>query len=126
VVFYIELPTNVVLNSANCAAVPIKIYKSFFNAGDDHRPLHSFPTRRSSDLPGARARSAARRPRWPGRPPAGRRPRPRPATAARRSEEHTSELQSREKLVWRLLREKKKQTHCLHERSRKSRILFVR
>src|SRR5436309_6871057 len=31
-----------------------------------------------------------------------------PATAGRRSEEHTSELQSREKLVCRLLLEKKK------------------
>src|SRR5690606_41997865 len=67
-----------------------------------------FPTRRSSDLPG--------RARWTGPPaPSGsaisvittacsRWP-PR---AGRRSEEHTSELQSRENLVCRLLLEKKK------------------
>src|SRR5690606_41690073 len=89
----------------------------------DRRDLHSFPTRRSSDLrelgavvpraghrrvlaggPRPRARAAAlpRRPRWVG------------AGAAlavggrfRRSEEHTSELQSRENLVCRLLLEKK-------------------
>src|SRR5690606_11427625 len=35
-------------------------------------------------------------------------------TRAARSEEHTSELQSRENLVCRLLLEKKKQTHYLH------------
>src|SRR5215475_15978817 len=34
-----------------------------------------------------------------------------PAISARRSEEHTSELQSRENLVCRLLLEKKKKTH---------------
>src|SRR3712207_7548796 len=36
-------------------------------------------------------------------------PRPRPAAPVRRSEEHTSELQSRQYLVCRLLLEKKKQ-----------------
>src|SRR5690606_41542260 len=91
------------------------------------RPLHSFPTRRSSDLscwptrptpwpcarpcrrsvpvastspssasthPGARVQ-----PCWP--PPTA-------APSSSRSEEHTSELQSRENLVCRLLLEKKK------------------
>src|SRR5207302_11104718 len=38
-------------------------------------------------------------------------PRSGPAPARRRSEEHTSELQSRENLVCRLLLEKKKRTH---------------
>src|SRR6266498_887771 len=41
--------------------------------------------------------------------PAGRRRRPQPAHRPRRSEEHTSELQSRPHLVCRLLLEKKKQ-----------------
>src|SRR5690606_41733048 len=94
-----------------------------------HRHPHSFPTRRSSDL---KDRTSPARPRGqalpPGRPgPArqgvpygsaasfpGRMPtlaidRPVPPTGgAGRSEEHTSELQSRENLVCRLLLEKKK------------------
>src|SRR5690606_41641881 len=91
----------------------------------------SFPTRRSSDLrPGsaARRRRPARERRWPGqrgRGPsasggtrgrarrgrgAGAPPEPacRPTRCRSRSEEHTSELQSRENLVCRLLLEKKK------------------
>src|SRR5690606_41723352 len=67
------------------------------------RDLHSFPTRRSSDLVAARQlRRRGRgirlrpRPRWPTHAAV------RPAT---RSEEHTSELQSRENLVCRLLLE---------------------
>src|SRR6266513_4939467 len=47
--------------------------------------------------------------RAPTRPVAARRPR---RLAARRSEEHTSELQSRFDLVCRLLLEKKKKTQC--------------
>src|SRR5690606_41324328 len=98
----------------------------FSSSSDDRRDLHSFPTRRSSDLretsrefpPPARRRAPrdARAPRW------RRRPRPPPVgwPAPRgglhgpwdrsdpRSEEHTSELQSRENLVCRLLLEKKK------------------
>src|SRR5699024_11279398 len=97
------------------------------------RPPHSFPTRRSSDLRGGVSRadptvSSGLRPS-PSRPlpelpprhslrsaPAPRRPKPprrpahrgRPARArAHRSEEHTSELQSRFDLVCRLLLEKK-------------------
>src|SRR5690606_42134266 len=94
-----------------------------------HRDLPSFPTRRSSDLPGAPAarwlppsaweagcrarcdsglpRSGRRAGRWSRRPaaadvgPRGFSP------ASWRSEEHTSELQSREKLVCRLLLERK-------------------
>src|SRR5699024_12404388 len=71
----------------------------------DPRDLHSFPTRRSSDLPAQLVKSAGqgafalffaphRR--------VGRKDR------RRRSEEHTSELQSRFDLVCRLLLEKKK------------------
>src|SRR5690606_41755894 len=91
--------------------------------------LFAFPTRRSSDLgpagparpprPAARPRAAARPGSGRARARAGRplRKSPRPPAAAagpaaagttRRSEEHTSELQSREKLVCRLLLEIKK------------------
>src|SRR5699024_12597319 len=80
-----------------------------------HRDLHSFPTRRSSDLRAwirGRRRGNQRRPRcasWApsiatgttGAPEAS-------ASRATRSEEHTSELQSRFDLVCRLLLEKKK------------------
>src|SRR5436309_10309884 len=63
----------------------------------DHKPLHSFPTRRSSDL--APTRLAM---------PTAPRTEPDVPVVAHRSEEHTSELQSRENLVCRLLLEKKK------------------
>src|SRR6266496_6161379 len=55
--------------------------------------------------------------RWPARRPANRQFRP-SERASRRSEEHTSELQSRRDLVCRLLLEKKNNTH--HNRSRSS------
>src|SRR5207249_10862216 len=97
------------------------------------RLLHSFPTRRSSDLewwapaPAWSAAAAARRPSTsprcvksstadarPGRKLAPRRSRSvrwppvfRPVSTSPRSEEHTSELQSRFDLVCRLLLEKK-------------------
>src|SRR3712207_8352221 len=57
---------------------------------------------RSSDAPGGRPS------RRGDRPPAARWPGPRPRGSAGRSEEHTSELQSRQYLVCRLLLEKKK------------------
>src|SRR5206468_6336582 len=88
------------------------------------RDLHSFPTRRSSDLKGARraavrARRSGVRSRLQQRHGAGPRdpvvaPAPgqgaeaQPAESTARSEEHTSELQSRSDLVCRLLLEKKK------------------
>src|SRR5690606_41967386 len=87
--------------------LPILLF--FFSCSGAHRDLHSFPTRRSSDLklpqPDARHGASARRP--------GERRRAAGRGAARggpmtRSEEHTSELQSRENLVCRLLLEKKK------------------
>src|SRR5437879_10570256 len=75
----------------------------------DHRALHSFPTRRSSDLPDLinfrpKPPSTLAFSFWPfpshlpGLHPRGE----------RRSEEHTSELQSPMYLVCRLLLEKKK------------------
>src|SRR5690606_41441310 len=92
-----------------------------------HSNLHSFPTRRSSDLHGdtlLRAQAGdgqghreAVVPQAVGRPaPDPLAPRDRKArflpfngkADAPRSEEHTSELQSRENLVCRLLLEKKK------------------
>src|SRR5438270_11687409 len=91
----------------------------FFSCYAAHRDLHSFPTRRSSDLPSVPTR-AARRVRssavGPDSAAAWRVPhRATPAaTRARngfqrmRSEEHTSELQSQSNLVCRLLLEKKK------------------
>src|SRR5699024_12545927 len=94
-----------------------------------HPDLHPFPTRRSSDL--ATARSASRTCwRWVAITPPSNSP-PRRVSASgylasssmtwrdpvnrftgsrRRSEEHTSELQSRFDLVCRLLLEKKKKT----------------
>src|SRR5687768_18255638 len=81
---------------------PLTFSSFFFYLYADHRDLHSFPTRRSSDLSShrsipCRANSSASRP---------------PSTSSRapsaRSEEHTSELQSRLHLVCRLLLEKKK------------------
>src|SRR5690606_41398436 len=94
---------------------------------------HSFPTRRSSDLRALRRRRGRggridgarrgeplqpvlvpdRRRDAPGAASEGRRDGGAPSRAGEhrgeRSEEHTSELQSREKLVCRLLLEKKKQ-----------------
>src|SRR5690606_39709945 len=95
------------------------------------RALLSFPTRRSSDLRALLQWLGQRPPRWDGRAirretgarsrrsrsrrllrrpvPTVRFSTPRPVDAWR-SEEHTSELQSRENLVCRLLLEKKKKT----------------
>src|SRR5690606_40768475 len=94
---------------------------------DRDRVLHSFPTRRSSDLASARnmgslellgnrevKRGAAISRNAPSENSSIRAPRASASTTSRggapvhRSEEHTSELQSREKLVCRLLLEKKK------------------
>src|SRR5690606_41752348 len=81
------------------------------------RGLDSFPTRRSSDLRAAWARQTApARTCGKSSPPRARAARLRPSrtgtgrrrAARARSEEHTSELQSRENLVCRLLLEKKK------------------
>src|SRR5204862_3895668 len=96
----------------------------FFSCYLAHLDLHSFPTRRSSDLSrtwhGAAKANGPRRPAcgWPRSicRKAGSRnafaAASRPGKSRRfpmsRSEEHTSELQSRRDLVCRLLLEKKK------------------
>src|SRR5207247_11185110 len=81
-----------------------------FSCAVRHRGLASFPTRRSSDLVRRRRGGgpAARRGRLEKR---GGRSRP-------RSEEHTSELQSRVDLVCRLLLEKKKRSRRTERRER--------
>src|SRR5699024_12399262 len=73
----------------------------------DRRDLHSFPTRRSSDLPPSSSMAISSLWSTPscwrrGCRPAGS------SSKSPRSEEHTSELQSRFDLVCRLLLEKKK------------------
>src|SRR6266567_6660971 len=74
----------------------------FFNDTATTEIYTSFPTRRSSDRP-SRDHDRGRQ---HGRCPTGHRR----ARRDRRSEEHTSELQSQSNLVCRLLLEKKKQT----------------
>src|SRR5438034_7347724 len=95
-------------------------FSFFFSCSDAHRDLHSFPTRRSSDLDGRQLADGALvaiilcehlRPLDHG--PADLGPDGRvqdPQARDPRSEEHTSELQSHSDLVCRLLLEKKKQT----------------
>src|SRR5262249_61618446 len=108
----------------------VSYYLFFFTRCVPLRDLPSFPTRRSSDLPAVAraARRAARRARprrqgaavaaaaaraCPALGAAQRRPRARAherrRAARRRSEEHTSELQSLTNLVCRLLLEKQNQ-----------------
>src|SRR5438034_4011306 len=95
------------------------LYMFFFLCYGHRLVLHSFPTRRSSDLACLSASSARRRRRHrsvTGLPPSGwsfpgtswTSWRPAPIRRRRRSEEHTSELQSHSDLVCRLLLEKKK------------------
>src|SRR5690606_40668897 len=107
------------------------LYRSIFHLLAPPRDLHSFPTRRSSDLcahtlcglfaaaltaMGAHRRRAGRAAAriaglaWLALTAefAWARIAPGPRTPGERSEEHTSELQSRENLVCRLLLEKKK------------------
>src|SRR5438874_10433849 len=82
----------------------------FFYCYGDHRDLHSFPTRRSSDLGCSVSRCAStgdgRRANVHREDGSGARDGRSP-----RSEEHTSELQSRRDLVCRLLLEKKKKAY---------------
>src|SRR5439155_27138175 len=92
-----------------------------FGSDCDHRDLHSFPTRRSSDLPpGTTTRGACVPAALPENgssamlrarlmaTPSQRWCLAQTPVIRRRSEEHTSELQSRGHLVCRLLLEKKK------------------
>src|SRR5207244_7523398 len=98
---------------------PLLCLLSFFYASGAHLELHSFPTRRSSDLvrvlfrdarvveyraPGGRDRGDGDHDGVGDQPDA----RDRLAQGDGRSEEHTSELQSPDHLVCRLLLEKKK------------------
>src|SRR5207302_9888830 len=93
----------------------------FFSCYGLSPPLHSFPTRRSSDLTAERLEELHLDPlvvadassrlldrERTGQLPAIPRCEGRPRLQVDRSEEHTSELQSRENLVCRLLLEKKK------------------
>src|SRR5690606_41156229 len=106
------------------------LLRSFDQCFRDHRDLHSFPTRRSSDLTPfpAQTRTAPVSPalhlscmQYAAALDPGMEQAPwgtvfafkRTSTLAR-SEEHTSELQSRENLVCRLLLEKKKNNTCRH------------
>src|SRR5436305_14781493 len=81
----------------------------FFSCSVHHRDLHSFPTRRSSDL-GDELRVA--RPLGLGQRSTGE-IEVVDAVLGDRSEEHTSELQSRPHLVCRLLLEKKKKENTI-------------
>src|SRR5437867_12326467 len=76
---------------------PLTLRFFFFQCSADHRDLHSFPTRRSSDL--FEETLEVLLGAWTNE---------RFAYRGRRSEEHTSELQSPYDLVCRLLLEKKK------------------
>src|SRR5436309_15971034 len=92
------------------------LYLFFFSRYADLRYLHSFPTRRSSDLSRQWVVSISASTSIPSRnritisATVARSPTSsdRASNVILRSEEHTSELQSRENLVCRLLLEKKK------------------
>src|SRR5207244_5661529 len=90
------------------------------------RPLHSFPTRRSSDLQSCEDQRQRRT--APDPPAKEHRSQPRQRHHRQRSEEHTSELQSPDHLVCRLLLEKKKQhtAHRTHEPGYAVRTAFDR
>src|SRR5690625_6253686 len=83
------------------------------------RYIHSFPTRRSSDLVPPNPLHDGRRRR------ADRNPRALVPHDRRRSEEHTSELQSRGHLVCRLLLEKKKKLIKTHHRGHYSKTASI-
>src|SRR5439155_12462860 len=80
-------------------------YYFFFHFYGPHRHAHSFPTRRSSDLSSPTSWPSWAIPGWASRSSSTL---PWNNAGMRRSEEHTSELQSRGHLVCRLLLEKKK------------------
>src|SRR5438094_4077738 len=107
-------------------------YSFFFYGYRHHRDLHSFPTRRSSDLQQILVvdEKAAIFENRGGELPVERRRQLNPRAAGGlmigpvRSEEHTSELQSPYDLVCRLLLEKKKEvkkkTHILQWNTERS------
>src|SRR5439155_24312478 len=104
---------------ATCSSFVAPLSLHFFSqCSGDPRDLHSFPTRRSSDLGPRRLHRAPADGREHQRSDLsaegalvggpGEAARDRAVPALLRSEEHTSELQSRGHLVCRLLLEKKK------------------
>src|SRR5207244_12096286 len=103
------LPCRCILSTAR--------FSFYLHRYADHRDLHSFPTRRSSDLSfiarvltdtAAKCRGTASSPSLPASQ--ARAVRALVSVSSVRSEEHTSELQSPDHLVCRLLLEKKKKT----------------
>src|SRR5205814_10116072 len=80
----------------------------FFHCSGDPRALHSFPTRRSSDLFTAAWQAVVAAILLIAASTPAPRSSPSRSSASARSEEHTSELQSLRHLVCRLLLEKKK------------------
>src|SRR5205814_10196431 len=101
----------------------VRMTSIFFFSAAEHRDLHSFPTRRSSDLASESCRAGAggrsvHRTRTANEVPSGVATRCSEGASRgvckssfqfdSRSEEHTSELQSLRHLVCRLLLEKKK------------------
>src|SRR5437762_5254791 len=93
------------------ASLPLFLSFFYFHSYHDPRALHSFPTRRSSDLElRFGLRHDGRRPRARDRASGHLYLQARLLPDAIRSEEHTSELQSPMYLVCRLLLEKKKNT----------------
>src|SRR5947209_19103162 len=95
------------LSSLYTRLVLVDIFLIYSSCSGAYASLHSFPTRRSSDLQADR--------RWPWKIGPRRAQDRRDLRLDRhhrdlppRSEEHTSELQSRQYLVCRLLLEKKK------------------
>src|SRR5690606_41664233 len=110
--------------------LPLSISHLFFSLHRKNRELHSLPTRRSSDLRGkttcrvevtGRQFAIALKQRWmPGVTSSGTSCAVQGLTPAilPRSEEHTSELQSRENIVCRLLLKKKKRyEQCMQKRA---------
>src|SRR5699024_12442149 len=95
------------------------LFLFFFHCSGAHRDLHSFPTRRSSDL---RERLAPREASLGHEDADLARDGAEHQDRRLRSEEHTSELQSRFDLVCRLLLEKKKKNETknktMHEKVR--------
>src|SRR3712207_8910122 len=80
----------------------------------DALPIYRTSPTSNRRRPPSAVTSAAAPPSSSSPPPTPGRPRNSWARSSRRSEEHTSELQSRQYLVCRLLLEKKKENHTQH------------
>src|SRR5690606_41163679 len=89
---------------------PLSLHDALPICGPTGWAARSWPVATGGAMPSrSGARGGRRRPAWPASCRGASRPRcPAASTIAGRSEEHTSELQSRENLVCRLLLEKKK------------------